>query len=317
VTILFTGASSFTGYWFTRELVAEGHEVVAVLRGSADRYEGIRRRRVELLHDVCEVVEGCSFGDPAFLALVAGRPVDVLCHHAAETHGYREDAFDVSAALAANTRSLRDVLAALRASGGAAVVLTGTVFEEDEGAGDGELPAFSAYGLSKSLTFRMFRHYCRAAEVPLGKFVVPNPFGPLEESRFTAYLIRSWQSGETPVVKTPDYVRDNIHVSLLARAYAVFVRSVVEGGTGHLGPSGYRERQGEFAQRVARELGPRLGVATPLDLRPQQSFPEPRVRVNTDLMDVTLLGWDEASAWDELAGFYATATPSLSVVSRS
>jgi nucleoside-diphosphate-sugar epimerase len=316
VRILFTGASSFTGYWFVGELAAAGHEVVATLRGSMDGYEGIRRRRVERLYDVCEVVERCSFGDPTFLALVAGRRFDVLCHHAAETHGYRDDAFDVSAALAANTRGLRDVLAAFRGSDGATVVLTGTVFEEDEGAGAGELPAFSAYGLSKSLTFRMFRHYCRAAEVPLGKFVVPNPFGPLEESRFTAYLIRSWQSGETPVVKTPDYVRDNIHVSLLARAYAGFVESTVERGAGHLGPSGYRESQGEFARRVARELGPRLGVATPLVLQPQQSFPEPRVRVNTHDMDATQLRWDEASAWDELADFYALATPSLSVVSH-
>ena len=27
--ILFTGASSFTGYWFIRELVAAGHRVIA------------------------------------------------------------------------------------------------------------------------------------------------------------------------------------------------------------------------------------------------------------------------------------------------
>ena len=30
--ILFTGASSFTGYWFIRELAAAGHEVTAIFR---------------------------------------------------------------------------------------------------------------------------------------------------------------------------------------------------------------------------------------------------------------------------------------------
>jgi len=30
--ILFTGGSSFTGYWFIKELVAAGHEVVAAFR---------------------------------------------------------------------------------------------------------------------------------------------------------------------------------------------------------------------------------------------------------------------------------------------
>jgi UDP-glucose 4-epimerase len=38
--ILFTGASSFTGYWFVRELVAAGHEVVAACRGDGRYRQG-------------------------------------------------------------------------------------------------------------------------------------------------------------------------------------------------------------------------------------------------------------------------------------
>ena len=107
-------------------------------------------------------------------------------------------------------------------------------------------------------------------------------------------------------MRTPEYVRDNIHVSLLARAYADFAGRLPEGGwTGTLGPSGYREPQGAFAQRFAREIGARLGIETPLELLEQTDWSEPAVRMNTDEVDAESLGWDEAAAWDELAAWYA------------
>ena len=118
--------------------------------------------------------------------------------------------------------------------GSKGVVLTGSVFEQNEGAGEPPLVAFSPYGLSKGLTAEVVRHRCHEFGLRYGKFVIPNPFGPLEEPRFCAYLIRSWKKGEVAQVNTPDYVRDNIHVSLLAAAYAKFVakwRSGRKGGT--------------------------------------------------------------------------------------
>ena len=45
--ILFTGGSSFTGFWFIRELAAAGHEVTAIFRKRAEDYaDEIRRQRV-------------------------------------------------------------------------------------------------------------------------------------------------------------------------------------------------------------------------------------------------------------------------------
>ena len=124
------------------------------------------------------------------------------------------------ARVAENTANLRAVLERLAKGGLKGVVLTGSVFEEDEGAGEKPLVAFSPYGLSKGLTAAVVRHRCREAGLPFAKFVIPNPFGPLEEPRFCAYLVRTWKKGETARVNTPAYVRDNIPVWLLAKAYA-------------------------------------------------------------------------------------------------
>ena len=63
------------------------------------------------------------------------------------------------------------------------------------------------------------------------------------------------------------YVRDNIHVSLLATAYAKFAGETAAGkGARKLNPSGYVEAQGAFAERFAAAMRPRLGLACGLEL---------------------------------------------------
>jgi UDP-glucose 4-epimerase len=42
-------------------------------------------------------------------------------------------------------------------------------------------------------------------------------------------------------------------------------------------------------------------------LEEQNDFCEPRLRVDTDVIDTKALRWSEKAAWDELAGYYAQA----------
>lgn len=304
--ILFTGGSSFTGYWLIKELVRAGHDVVATFRSRPDAYEGVRGERAERVGRLCRCVYECSFGDESFLeVLEREKQWDLLCHHAAEVKDHRDPQFDVVGALWNNTANVERVLGLLSARGGKRVVLTGTVFENDEGAGSEGLEAFSPYGLSKGLTAQVFRYFAARLELRLGKFVIPNPFGPFEEPRFTSYLARTWCNGESASVKTPDYIRDNIHVTLLARAYARFVALLpAEPGFERINPSGYAESQGEFATRFAGEMRDRLKRECRVDLEKQVAFPEPRARVNTDVLEAEVLGWSETEAWDELAAYY-------------
>lgn len=307
--ILFTGASSFTGFWFVKSLVTAGHEPVCALRGDVKHYAGVRQRRAAALQPLCRLVPGTPFGSDAFLRLIREEgPWDLLCHHAAEIANYRSPDFDAVRAAESNTANLRAVLGLLKERGLKGVVLTGTVFEPDEGSGDEPLRAFSPYGLSKGLTFQIFRFYCNEAGLTLGKFVIPNPFGPLEEPRFTSYLMQSWHEGKVPTVKTPDYVRDNIHADLLAAAYVRFVAHVgnTKEGMIRANPSGYVETQGAFAQRVAREARSRTGWACELELMRQQDFSEPMRRVNTEPAASQIPEWNETKAWDAFVEFHSS-----------
>ncbi len=306
--ILFTGASSFTGFWFARALAAEGHEVFATLQGSADAYEGIRKQRVDALASTCNLVPNTSFGAASCFELIDSQSSwDLLCHHAADTTDYKSPDFDVLKAVGNNTLETDKVLKALGDRGCDRILLTGSYFESDEGAGSGSMPAFSPYGLSKTLTSQIFRFHAENHGMSLGKFVIPNPFGPLEDPRFTAYLMRTWFAGKVAGVNTPAYIRDNIPISLLAACYVSFARGLQSGqGFSRMNPSCYASNQGDFATRFAEEMRPRLGLACELDLAKQTEFTEPLMRINTD--DVSNWpGWDELAFWDATAEFYREA----------
>jgi len=307
--ILFTGASSFTGYWFVSRLAEAGNEVVATFtRKSVDAYgDDVRAKRVRRLRDQCHPMFDCRFGDTSFLDVVKRDRFDLVCHHAADVTNYKSPEFDVCAAVSNNTKSVREVLNLLAANN-TGLLLTQSVFAGGEGAGSEGLPSFSPYGLSKLVTAEIFTYYCRALDVRMGKFVIPNPFGPWEDPRFTTYLVRTWSNGDVASVKTPAYIRDNIHVSLLAAAYVPFAHGLVSSTDRfqQLNPSGYVDTQGEFAERVARELRQRTKWECKLECARQTEFEEPKDRHNTEPVDGKAMGWNESAAWDEFVQWYTS-----------
>jgi UDP-glucose 4-epimerase len=292
--------------WFAEAFARRGHDVSAVGRGGKDGYSGLKGERLARIADCCRTFWDAPFGSSRFLEIVAEEgPFDILCHHGAEATDYRSEVFDCAGAVAANTRSLQAVLVALRNAGCGRIVLTGSVFEAGEGAGTLPLRAFNGYGLSKTLTAQIFGFYAEQEGFALGKFVIPNPFGPYEAPRFTDYLIRSWRERKTALVGTPRYVRDNIHVSLLTETYYEFALSLPATGFHKINPSGYVGTQDAFASRFAREMGLRLKLETPLEMARMKVLDEPAIRINTDIALGSELDWDEQRAWNELAEYYA------------
>jgi UDP-glucose 4-epimerase len=308
--ILLTGASSFTGYWFAEALVSAGYHVVAPLRGTFENANDKERtERLRRLTGKVEIVPECAFGTARFLDLAASSDFDVLCHHGAEVGDYRSPDFDIAAAAGKNTLNLRAVLKAMSGRGLKGVVLTGSFFEFDEGAGCKPLVAFSPYGVSKGLTAQIVRHRCHEIGMPYGKFVIPHPFGPLEQPRLGAYLARTWAADGVAEIKTPAYIRDNIHIGLLAACYKRFVAQIAAApALCKLNPSGYVESQGAFIERMAKEIGRRIGRECRVALLRQTEFSEPMMRVNTDPAVRYVDGWDEAAAWDEYAGRFAASS---------
>lgn len=306
--ILFTGASSFTGFWFVRELAMAGHAVVCALRSRPEVYAGIRRQRFGMLERLSgvEIVPGAGFGEPRFLETLRSSPWNLVCHHGAEVGNYKSAGFDVERAVAGNTLNLALVLEALKLVGNPAMVLTGTVFERGEGAGEEPLRAFSPYGESKTRTWEVFRSECAAAGARLGKFVISLPFGPWEEGRLTGYLMSCWRQGKAAEVRTPRYVRDLIPVDLLAMVYRRFAEDLARDSSSaaRCNPAGYLGTIGEFAERMARETRRRTGWACELRFG-EGNYDEPMSRVNMETAMGTVDAWEEERFWDGLVDWYS------------
>ena len=303
--ILFTGASSFTGMWFARELIEAGHQVTATFLKPLEAYTDLRKERVDQVLAYCTPIFNCPFGSDLFLKLLKDGNWDVLCHHAADVVNYKSPDFDFAAALASNTRNIKQTILLLKDKGCSKILLTGSVFEQNEGQGTEDLRAVSPYGLSKGLTTDVFKYFCSQYGMKLGKFVIPNPFGPYEEPRFTTFLVKSWLDNAVPKVSSPDYVRDNIPVSLLAKAYVKFLGGLSEvRGFEKCSPTGYQESQGDFTKRFSIEMEKRLLIKCPFQLGVQTDFPEPKVRLNTGWKEQQNLNWNETEAWEELADYY-------------
>jgi UDP-glucose 4-epimerase len=319
MNILLTGASSFTGFWFASVFEARGHSVYATFQGSEQDYAGIRKKRIAALPNSVVRLWNTAQGSENLLKTVSSvEQWDLLCLHGAFVTGYKERTFDFALAVKNNTAGLPLLLETMASRGMKRVLVTGSVFEADEGAGEEPLRAFSPYGLSKTLTWQCQKYWAEVVGLHLGKFVIANPFGPYEEPRFTAYLMKTWFSGKTAEVRTPSYIRDNIHVDRLACHYADFALSLRDArGVSNCAPMGYVESQGAFALRFASAMRDRLGLPCNVTIGQQTDFSEPLVRVNTQAIELNESRWREAAAWDMLADYYRAEYSSASMTEKA
>ncbi|MCK6597716.1 MAG: NAD-dependent epimerase/dehydratase family protein [Bdellovibrionaceae bacterium] len=309
--ILLTGASSFSGFWFAKVLAEQGFQVTALLQKKqlAD-YSGVRKQRIENLSDKnlgIELVFDCPLGSSKTIALLKEKKHwDFLGLHGAFVTNYKSQDFDFLSALKNNIENLEEVIKTFTQNQGQHLIHTGTVFESNEGVGNAPLKAASPYGLSKNLTNEVIKFYCERHRIKMGKFVLANPFGTFEEEKLTTYLMRSWIQDQTPTMSFPDYIRDNIHVELLAKVYAHFCLQLKSSESSYLkiNPSGYVESQGSFTLRFANEMTSRLQKKCSVTIAKQSQFTEPYMRINTDPATHLITDWDEKKAWDQIASHY-------------
>lgn len=305
--VLLTGASSFTGMWIAEALARAGFEVLAPLQRERADYDPEKLARIARVEQTAEVAWAHPFGSPAFLDLIRSRSqIAALAHHAADVTGYRDPAFDATAAFGRNLAGAPEALGLLAGQGCEVALVTGTVFEAGEGGSTDEPLAVTPYGLSKTLTNIALQHHAAWAGLRFGRFVIPSPYGAYEQRRsFPAYLFRSWSAGETPVVRTPLYLRDHLPAPVLGSAYAEHLAALLSGpaAASVRRPSGWVATQGAFAEKVATEAARRLGRDCPVAFAEQTDFPEPLRRVNSD--PAPRDGWDEAGFWDEYVGWYS------------
>ena len=196
------------------------------------------------------------------MQLIRSERFDVYCHHGAWTKGYRGMEYDFQTGFVSNTRSIDHVCRLLSENGCRKIIVSSSIFEYAK-------PLFSPYGLIKKLTTETLEFYGTHFGLHVSKFVIPNPFGPLDNAKLLDYLGREWQARRTPCIQTPLYVRDNIPVTYWPRVCRLG-REVSRHRWVSFIPSGYVSTMAEFAERVAVAFRNRLHLDRTVDLLTKQ-----------------------------------------------
>ena len=244
---------------------------------------------------------------PGFLDLASAGEWDLLCHHAARVGDYRSPDFDVAGAVADNTRALVGSAArhARRLSG---VVLTGSVFEQDEGAGNTPLQRFLALRpvegahRRRSCAIGARASACRSA----------SSSSPTRSAPRGAALLRLPGRAAGRPARRPRCARRTTcaTTSMSICSRAVMPPSPPQSPAGPHSHGTIRAAMSSsraFSRSVSRarsRAAPAWNVPCCSAGRPSSANPR---RASTPSPPLPSSSWDEAAAWDAVVDHYALA----------
>lgn len=256
-SVAVTGASSLTGMHIAAAFHAAGWRVYPLLTRAARAYAGLPAMRVARLP------APISAGTAESGALAAwareARP-EIWVHHHHWMVAYRSPEYDAARADTVGLAPLEGLIDALAASGCRGILHSGTMFEPGEG-GHGRT---SPYGESKARAWTALRASAMRRGLAVGKVVIPNPIGPLENAdRLIPVLLARAQAGEPIVLSEPGLLSDHLPADVLGRRYVALAERLLAGATDVVArPSGRRARMRDWVEEVQRELiVRRLGLA--------------------------------------------------------
>lgn len=221
--VLVTGASGLLGSWLTRRLVAEGANVVCLLRDWVPQSEFVQTRQPEKVSVVHGDVEDRSTVERA----IGEYEVEIVFHLAAQTIVGIANAHPIST-FESNIRGTWNVLESCRRS---PCIKSVVVASSDKAYGDQpELPYAEnmplhgrhPYDVSKSCADLIAQSYAYTYDLPVGITRCGNFYGggDLNWNRVVPGTIRSVLRGERPVIRSDgQYVRDYLYVEDGAAAY--------------------------------------------------------------------------------------------------
>lgn len=272
--ILFTGVTSFSGFHFVNELSKlKKINIYCTLQYKKNEYKDLKLQRLNLIKHKVNLIEKTSLGSKNFIKLIKKIKFDYFCHHSAYTKNYNNDKkFDLKFAIQSSLKNIDQIFEFLPKD--IKIILTETIFQNDYAKSK---KAFNKYGLYKSIVSSCYDYYCSKNKIQLKKIVIPNPWGILEERRFLYYLINKWLKNETPFIKNPNYIRDNIYIDDLSKNYKKYLFSNV---MKTYYPSKIACSNYVFAQAIKKKLEFFLKKKLSLKKNMKEVFIEPKILIN-------------------------------------
>lgn len=299
--VAITGASSFTAFWAARAFSAQGARVTALCkRGSLEAYDGLKRKRLELLSSQVDLHFGVKGEDGSMAFWIETHRPDVWIHHHHSMENYKTPSYDMVRADRVGVDPLKEIFASLKKSGAKGVIFSGSYMEPGEGGTKNPANA-SPFAVSSQRTWEAVQERCREFEFPLGKVVIPNPIGPLEnEDRIVPLLMKNAKAKTPFHVANAESIVDCLPVKTLASVYLESCSDVLRRESRVRRPSGWVTSVKGLIETVNRELLMKrlnMGLCETLLVTPQ----EPKIAFTN--IATERQRFDMSAFWDEYAKF--------------
>jgi hypothetical protein len=136
-------------------------------------------------------------------------------------------------------------------------------------------------------------------DINISRYIIPIPFGPLEDYRLVRQLRDSIAHNQVFKLKFPLYVRDYVPIYLLRRHYKwALLNSYTRAASLTYSPSYYPESNRSFVNRYAQEMSLRLNLEPNIVESLDQVYEEPLVRINLNHLGDSLVDVNEKYLWD-------------------
>jgi nucleoside-diphosphate-sugar epimerase len=277
-----TGAAGFVGANLVHRLVADGHEVFAILQPTTDTW------RLDGLGDVRRIEGDIAHGDDMERAFTTAHP-EWIFHLAA--HGAYSFQTDTVAMSHSNVVGMATILAAAERHGCTVLINTGTSSEygdRDHAPREDEPPRpNSDYAATKAAATWLCQR-ARTRGVPVTTLRLYSAYGPFEEERrLIPTLVRAALAGTLPPLASPTVVRDYVYVGDVIDAY-VAAASSPNKGTIYNVASGVQTSLAELVATATQAFS--IGVQPVWGGYPERAW-DTRVWVGDPALIQSELGW--------------------------
>lgn len=285
-----TGAAGFVGANLVHQLVADGHEVHAILQPTTDAW------RLEGLDDVRRFEGDIADGEDVERAFLSARP-DWIFHLAA--HGAYSFQTNIVGMAQSNVLGIATILAAAERHGCTVLINTGTSSEYgdlDHAPREDEPPRpNSDYAATKATATWLCEH-ARTRGVPVTTLRLYSAYGPFEEERrLIPTLLRAALAGGWPPLAAPTVVRDYVYVGDVIDAYMV-AASTPNRSTIYNVASGVQTSLAEIVRTAAALFS--VSVAPRWGDYPNRAW-DTRVWVGNPALIRSELGWVATTSLEE------------------
>ena len=275
--ILFTGVSSFTGFYFVKKMSENKNiNIFCALTQNRKSYSLLQKKRIDLISKKKNVhlLFNCKFGDKNFIRLLKLKKFKILCFHHSYTKNYNDNLnFNFSKSLINNLNNVENVFSNILKN--SKIIISNSYFQSSF---KKNYKSFNKYGISKNITYETYKNFCNLYNIKYKSIFINNPWGVLEEKKFNYYLISSWLKNKEVNIKHPNYIRDNINVEILSSKYNKIVLS--NSSKNEYYPSGYCSSNKVFVEALRVEFEKFFNITTKVKYSKNLVNNEPITRIN-------------------------------------